>query len=138
AKAYDLLAMVRVVGGLVFQMESEREGFQRRFRMYQDVLRESWVYQEIGQEYLEKGLEKGLEQGLEKGRKQGIEQALHQTLMIYVETRFPQLVVLARQQTGLITDVAVLNQIMSKLFTLQTPDEVEQYLRTLGNDATKS
>ena len=102
--------------------------------MYQDVLRESWVYQEIGQEYLEKGLE----QGLEKGRKQGIEQALHQTLMIYVETRFPQLVVLAQQQTGFITDVALLNQIMSTLFTLQTPEEVEQYLRTLGNDATKN
>jgi len=158
AKAYDVLAMVRVVGGLVFQTESEREGFQRRFRMYQDVLRESWVYQEIGQEYLEKGLEKGLEQGLkqgleqglekgleqglekglEKGRKQGIEQALHQTLMIYVETRFPQLVVLAQQQIGFITDVALLNQIMSTLFALQTTEEVEQYLRKLGNDATKS
>ena len=130
AKAYDLLAMVRVVGGLVFQTEAEREGFQRRFRMYQDVLRESWVYQEIGQEYLEKGLEQGL--------KQGREQALHQTLMIYVETRFPQLIVLAQQQTGFITDVALLNQIMSTLFALQTPEEVEQYLRTLGNDATKN
>jgi flagellar biosynthesis/type III secretory pathway protein FliH len=100
------------------------------------------VYQEIGQEYLEKGLEKGLEQGLEKGlekgRKQGIEQALHQTLMIYVETRFPQLVLLAQQQTGFITDVALLNQIMSTLFSLQTTEEVEQYLRKLGNDATKS
>ncbi|HEV7234775.1 MAG TPA: hypothetical protein VGN15_01255 [Ktedonobacteraceae bacterium] len=110
--------------------------------MYQDVLRESWVYQEIGQEYLEKGLEqgleKGLEQGLEKGRKQGIEQALHQTLMIYVETRFPQLIVLAQQQIGFITDVAVLNRIMSTLFALQTSEEVEQYLRTLGNDATKN
>ncbi len=98
--------------------------------MYQDVLRESWVYQEIGQEYLEKGLE--------TGRKQGLEQALHQTLMIYVETRFPKLVVLAQQQTGSITDVALLNQIMSTLFALQTPEEVEQYLRNLGNDTTKS
>jgi predicted transposase YdaD len=98
--------------------------------MYQDVLRDSWVYQEIGQEYLEKGLE--------KGRQQGIEQALHQTLMIYVETRFPQLVVLAQQQTGFIADVAVLNQIMSTLFALQTSEEVEQYLRKLGDDATKS
>ena len=114
--------------------------------MYQDVLRESWVYQEIGQEYLEKGLEqglekgleKGLEQGLEKGRQQGLEQGLRQTLMIYVETRFPQLIVLAQQQTGLITDVALLNQIMSTLFTLQTTEEVKQYLRKLGNDATKS
>ena len=123
-KAYDVLAMVRVVGGLVFKTEAEREGFQRRFR----------VYQEIGQEYLEKGLE----QGLEKGRQQGIEQALHQTLMIYIEMRFPQLIVLAQQQIGFITDVARLNQIMSTLFTLQTTEEVEQYLQKLGNDATKS
>lgn len=94
--------------------------------MYQDLLRDSWVYQEIGQEYLEKGLEKGREQ------------ALRQTLMVYVETRFPQLVVLAQQQIGFITDVARLNQIMSTLFTLQTTEEVERYLRKLGNDATKS
>ncbi len=158
AKAYDVLAMVQVVGGLVFKTELEREGFQRRFGMYQDLLRESWVYEEIGQEYLEKGLkqglekglvqglekglekglEQGLEKGLEKGRKQGIEQALHQTLMIYVETRFPKLVVLAQQQIGFITDAAALNQIMSTLFTLQTPAEVEQYLLKLGHDATKN
>ncbi len=154
AKAYDVLAMVRVMGGLVFKTEAEREGFQRRFKMYQDLLRESWVYQEIGQEYLEKGIEQGLKQGLEKGleqgleqglekgletgRKQGIEQGLRQTLMIYVEMRFPKLVVQAQQKIGSITDVVLLNQIMSTLFALQTPEEVEQYLLKLGNDATKN
>ncbi len=55
AQEFDLLAISQIVGGLVFKEGSEREWFRRRFHMFQDILRESWVYQEIGQEYLEKG-----------------------------------------------------------------------------------
>src|SRR5205814_1627835 len=72
---WDLLAMSNILGGLTFQKGPEREWFRKRFSMFQDILRESWVYQEIGQEFREKGLEKGLakglEQGLEKGREEG-------------------------------------------------------------------
>src|SRR6266851_3831139 len=52
----------------------------KRFNMFQDILRESWVYQEIGQEFLEQGFEKGLEQGLTKGLAKGLEQGLEQGL----------------------------------------------------------
>jgi hypothetical protein len=38
--------------------------------MFQDILKESRVYQEIGQEFLEQGFEKGFEQGLELAREQ--------------------------------------------------------------------
>ncbi|HAE82416.1 MAG TPA: hypothetical protein DCK85_03430, partial [Ktedonobacter sp.] len=51
----------------------EREWFRKRFDMFQDILKESWVYQEIGQEFLEQGYEKGLEKGLKKGLEQGLE-----------------------------------------------------------------
>src|SRR5712692_7029550 len=43
--------------------EEKPEWFRKRFIMFQDILRESWVYQEIGQEFREEGLEKGREEG---------------------------------------------------------------------------
>ncbi len=84
--------------------------------MFQDILRESYVYQTI--------LREGLEEGLEQGR----EQTLRQTLMTYVETRFPTLALMAEQQTSTIKDATVLHTVLAKLFTVQTLKEAEQYL----------
>src|SRR5579864_4382370 len=47
AEEYDLLAISQVIGGLVFKKGPELEWFRKRFSMFQDILRESWVYQEI-------------------------------------------------------------------------------------------
>ena len=58
AREFDLLAIAHLLGGLVFKA-SEREAFRKRFSMFQDILEESWVYQEI------------IEQGLEQGRAEG-------------------------------------------------------------------
>jgi len=138
AKEYDLLAMAQVIGGLVFKKPPEKDAFRKRFGMFQDIISESWVYQEIIEEGLRKGLEQGQKQGLEQGQKQGLEKALHQTLLTYMETRYPKLVVLAQQQTGSITDPTVLNQILSKVFALQTAEEVERYLKTLNNNGAKN
>ncbi len=150
AKAYDLLAMAQVIGGLAFKKGPEREAFRKRFGMFQDVISESWVYQEIEEEGLRKGWERGLEQGqkqgleqgqkqgLEQGQKQGLEKGLHQTLLIFMEARYPTLVALAQKQTSFITGPTILNQILSKVFALQTTEEVEQYLKTLGNDSAKN
>ena len=54
---FDLLALAEIIGALVFKEGAEQEAFKRRFRMFQDILRESWVYQEIVEEGLEKGRE---------------------------------------------------------------------------------
>ena len=53
AEEYDLLAIAQVLGGLVFKTGPELEWFRKRFSMFQDILSESWVYQEIGQKYFE-------------------------------------------------------------------------------------
>ncbi len=58
----DLLPIAYLLASLVFQKNDEREWLDRRFAMYQDILRESWVYQGI----LREGLEEGREQGLER------------------------------------------------------------------------
>ena len=110
-----------MLASLVFQKESEREWLTERFAMYQDILQESWVYQEI----------------LQEGREEGL-QALRQTLTSLMEMRFPTLVPLAKQQTSTIKDPDVLQRVIVKLFAMQTAEEAEHYLLTLGNDARKN
>jgi predicted transposase YdaD len=91
--------------------------------MYQDVLRESWVYQEIGQEFLEQGLEKGLVQGLEKGL-----ESERQILMSIVQMHFAELASLARQQGNAIKDTEVLQNVIIKLLAVQTVNEAQRIL----------
>jgi hypothetical protein len=63
--------------------------------VFNDILRETWVFQEIMQEGEEKGLKKGLE-------------GLRQTLLDVVQARFPELSFLARGQVAFIEDLEVL------------------------------
>ena len=88
--------------------------------MFQDILRESWVYQEVGHEFFEQGVEKGLEQGAVKGQRH--------TLMSYLQTRFPEITVLANQQINSINDLNALDVVSIKLFAAQTVEEAKQIL----------
>ena len=136
ARAFDLLAMSSVIGGLVFQEEAEKQWFKRRFHMFQELIQESWVYQELGENSFERGLEKGLEQGLEKGLEQGLEkgrvegrvQEQRQILMSFLQTRFPETLTLANQQTNNINEPEVLRTVINKLFAAQTVEEARQIL----------
>jgi predicted transposase YdaD len=83
--------------------------------MFQDMLRESWVYQEIGQEFLEEERQR---------RRQGI----HDAIMALVQTHFPELVALVRQQINSITDPDVLQRMLIKLIATQQADEVKEIL----------
>src|SRR5258707_10098388 len=131
AQEWDLLAISRLLGGFVFKKEAEREWFRKRFTMHQDILRESWVYQEIGQEFLEQGFEKGLEQGLvqglEKGREQRL-QDLRQMILSLVQLRFPEITEQAGQQVERITDPELLKALNLKLLAAQELDEAKKIL----------
>ncbi len=111
-KAFDLLMMAQVLGGLVFEEENEREAFRRRFRMFQNVLRESWVYQEIGQEFLEEGEIVGL----------------RKALMRFLQLRFPEVMTLAAQQTKSINDPEIIQTLLDRMFTAQTTEEAKRIL----------
>ena len=132
----DLLALARLIGGLAFKKQEEREWFRRRFSMFQDILRESWVYQEIGQEFLaeglEKGLERGLERGLKKGREEGKLEGQRQVLMSYVQMRFAELSELTKQQLEDIKDPEMLEAVTLKLFAAQTVEEARKILFEVG------
>ena len=76
--------------------------------MFQDILRESWVYQEIGQEFHEEGQ--------------------RQTIVNFLQVRFPEITSLASQQIHSIKDPEVLNALSLKLFAAQTAEEAKQIL----------
>ena len=122
----------------------EREWFRKRFDMFQDILKESWVYQEIGQEFLEQGYEKGLEKGLKKGLEQGLElgreqglglgreqeqqkrvQGLRLVLMGLVETHFPEITRQAQQYIDTINDPEDLQTIILKISTARRLEEAK-------------
>jgi predicted nucleic acid-binding Zn-ribbon protein len=50
----ELLAASYTLGGLVFKVMEQRSLFTRRFYMFQDILEESWTYQEMKQRLEEK------------------------------------------------------------------------------------
>jgi len=120
AQEYDLLAISQVVGGLAFREGSELEWFKRRFSMFQDILRESPIYQEI----VEKGLEKGI-------------QGQREMLLGFVEMRFPELLALAKQRTEGITDPDVLPSVSHKLLAVRTVEEAKRILLSIDKGETK-
>ena len=74
----ELLVFAFEFASLVFTEEPDRQWLRRRFSVFNDILRETWVFQEIMQEGEEKGLKKGLEE-------------LRQALLDVVQARFPEL-----------------------------------------------
>ena len=130
AQEYDLLALARLMGGLVFKEGSdESDWFKGRFHMFQDILRESWVYKEIGQEYFEQGIEQGIEQGKLQGQRE--------MLLSFVQKDFPEVAILARQQVDKITDSQILQAAFLKLVHVQTLEEAKQIFFDLDKSDEK-
>jgi len=119
AEEYDLLAIAQVLGGLVFKTGPELAWFRKRFSMFQDILSESWVYQEIAEQGVEKGREEERQQELQRQR---------QTIIGFVQRRFPEITALAEQQTAKITDPETLQTVILKLLDAQTVEEARQVL----------
>src|SRR5438270_11037250 len=82
-----------------------------------DFLRESWVYQEIGQKFFEEGFEEGFRRELEESQRVLWRR---QTIMSFLQAKFPEIVALANQQTGCINDPEVLQSVILKLFAAKT------------------
>jgi predicted transposase YdaD len=121
AEEYDLLAISQVLGGLVFKKGSELEWFRKRFRMHQDILRESSVYQEI------------VEEGREEGRIQG----QREILIGFVQRHFSEIAALAKQQADRITDPQMLQAVILKLLDAQTVEEARRILLGVDKGETK-
>lgn len=100
--------------------------------MYQDILRDSEIYQMIMQE--------GIEEGIEKERQLQQQQKLQdqrRTIQRIVQTKFPKLARLAIEQTNAIMDSEKLEDLIVFMGLSQTEEEAQQYL-TGTNDKAKN
>jgi type II secretory pathway component PulM len=92
--------------------------------MFQDILRESWVYQEIA------------EQSREEERQQEL-QRQRQAIIGFVQRLFPEITALAEQQTAKITDPEMLQTVILKLLDAQVLEEARQILLSINKSETK-
>jgi predicted transposase YdaD len=115
---------------LVSGNEAYNEWFKRSFAMLEDILEESWTYQEM----IKKGMQKGLEKGREEERQQRVQEQ-RETLLSFVQMRFPELVPVAEQQVASIKDPGALHDLIIKLFAVQTAEEARQALMEAGTES---
>src|SRR5260370_34211134 len=119
-----LLSITLTLATLTLDKPEHKDWLRRRFRMYQDIIRDSEIYQIIIQEGVEKGVEKAHQQEL---------QDLRQILLGFIQARFQELVPIATKQTANITDIEILKHLTLKVVLAQTLEEARRLLLGVGN-----
>ena len=117
----ELLALAYTFGGLVPGSDAYDSWFKRSFAMLDDILEESWTYQEI----VKKGLEKGERLGREQERQQRI-QDYHDILMNLIGRHFPELTSFAEPRIEALEDADALHILINHLLAVQTEEEAKQ------------
>jgi predicted transposase YdaD len=95
-----------------------------RIFIMHDILKDTWVFQEI----IKEGLEQGLEQGKKAGIEEGKQQVLERVLVQFVEIRFPTLLPLAKWA---VEQKMSLEQLEKKLNTLYRVNTTEEAMAVL-------
>jgi len=125
----DMLALGYTVAGRIYKTEDDKQAIRRIMTMFEDTLESSWYYQEV----IEKGINIGQQKGVEEGKQRGIEEgevkAMRSMLIRVVQTHFPELLPLARQEVERSATVATLNAKVDKLLLAKTADEARQALQ---------
>jgi predicted transposase YdaD len=93
--------------------------------MLDDILEESWTYQEM--------LRKGVEKGRQQERQRRIQEQ-RETVVNLVQMRFPELVPLAEQHLHVIHNTEELHNLIQKLFAVQTADEARLAITETDKD----
>ena len=108
AKQPALLRYAQMFSSLVFKDRDDKAWLERRFAAYNDILEESWVYQET----------------ILEGRLK----ALHEAILYIVQSRFPAMLSITKQQIGDIKDEKLLQSLLLKLDLSQNTDEALEAL----------
>ena len=87
-----------------------------------DMLKETWIYQEIQQQVVEEQRQRYIEEQ-------------QQIILEVVQARFPRLIVLTRAALQRTAEVAMLHELLVKVGGAQGEQEVRQYLAALSKSA---
>ena len=113
--ARELLSLTYVFASLAFVKEAARHWLKRRFRMFEDALKNSWAYQEI------------LQEGKQEERLVALQEQ-RQLLESLVQARFPGIIKIAKERGNAIDKSDVLQNLILKIFVSETEEEVRQIL----------
>ena len=136
----ELLSLTYILASLVFENEADCRWLKKRFKMLQDILRDTWAYQEIMQEGREEGLQKGLEEGRQEGREEERQQRLkdqRQMLTSLVQVHFSNIAQLAQERADAIKDPEVLQSLILKMVAAQNEEEAKQILLSISRAASR-
>lgn len=131
AKEYDLMALARVIAGLITKGKIAQEALERIFAMYHSILEDSWVYQELIQRGREKGIEEGIEKGIEKGLDKGLTQGEQRALLAIIQKRFPDILESARELVGDISNSGTLENLVGEVSVAQNSQEALRAIRAV-------
>jgi predicted transposase YdaD len=131
AKEYDLLALAKLIAGLITKGKIAQETLERMFAMYHSILEDSWVYQELIQRGREEGMEKGMEKGIEKGLDKGLTQGEQRALLAMIQKRFPDILESARELVSDISNSGTLENLVVEVSVAQNSQEALQAIRAV-------
>ena len=115
----NLLSITFTLASLALDTGEDKDWLRRRFRMFQDILRDTDIYQLIMQEGVQQQQQKEL-------------QDLRQILLGFLQERFSGLVSFATTQISNITDIEILKDLTLKVSLSLTEQEARQYLVEAG------
>ena len=115
----DLLTLGYSFAGLVLTEEIHKQWLKERFSKVQDILEESWVYQET----------------IEKGREEGRQQAFQQAAISIVRARFPELEQLATEIIETVSDPNRLQTLIVELSGALSQERAKELLLLLVSAA---
>jgi len=96
--------------------------------MLQDILRDTWAYQEIMQEGRQEGREEERQQRLKDQR---------QMLMSLVQVHFSNIAHLAKERADAIKDPEALQSLILKVVAAQDEEEAKQILLSVSRAASR-
>jgi len=139
----SLLSITFTLASLAFNTQEDKNWLIGRFKMFQDILRDTEIYKLIMEEGHEKGVAEGIQKGRAEGKLEGIQEQQQrelehqrQMLLRFVQARFPSLLQFATRQVATITDINILENLIYKIGLAEeiTEDEVRRMFSDLNKD----
>lgn len=123
----NLLTIALTLARLVLSGLEHVDWLKKRFYMYQDLIRDTEIYQLIMQE----GLQEGLQQGLQQQMQQDMS-TTRQVMLHSVQARFPELADLAEARSNAVTDFPLLLKLLADVLQAQSVEEARSVLEDVS------